>query len=97
MHYIVFAHGADSQIADDLGGQLSTEQWTECSKIVYTWINQLDKKLKRPIPLTLSLFGGYRKDDFESVLSLHTVDLVMCLNILCGAKIEFNPTIKVKE
>lgn len=97
VHYVVFAHGADSHIDDDLGGQLTTEQWIECSKIVYTWIKQLDKKLKRPIPLTLSLFGGYRKDDFESVLSLHIADLVACLNVLCGTEIDYNVNVKSKN
>ncbi len=97
VHYVVFAHGADSHIHDDLGGQLTTDEWIECSRIVYAWIKQLDKKLKRPVPLTLSLFGGYRRDDFESVLSLHTADLVMCLNVLCGAEIEYNVNVKSKN
>lgn len=97
VQYIVFAHGADSHIDDDLGGQVNTEQWLECSKIVYKWVKQLDRKLKRNIPLTLSLFGGYRKDNFESVLSLHTADLVMCLNTLCNADIDYQPIIKPRE
>ncbi len=94
VHYLVFAHGADSEINDDLGGQLTTEQWVECSSIFYKWIKQLDKKRKKQIPLTLTLFGGYRRDSFESVLSLHTSDLAMCLNVLCGAEIEYTPNVK---
>lgn len=97
IHYIVFAHGADSHLYDDLGGQLTTSQWLECSKIVYEWIKQTEKKIKKPIPLTLTLFGGYRKDSFESVLSLHTSDLVICLNILCGADIDYQPDVKQKK
>jgi len=97
VHYIVFAHGADSHTEDDLGGQVNTEQWLECSSIVYKWIKQMDRKLKREIPLTLTLFGGYRKDNFDSVLSLHTLDLVMCLNTLCGASIDYKPDIKQRE
>lgn len=69
----------------------------ECSKIVYEWIKQTEKKVKKSIPLTLTLFGGYRRDSFESVLSLHTADLVMRLNILCGADIDYQPIIKQKE
>lgn len=92
--YVVFAHGADSHIDDDLGGQLSTEQWLQCSTMVFQWIKKLDRKLKRPVPLTIALFGGYRSDDFQSVLSLHTASLAICLNTLCGADIDYKPTIK---
>lgn len=97
IHYLVFAHGADSHIDDDLGGQVNTEQWLDCSRIFYKWIKQLDKKLKRPIPLTLSLFGGYRKDNFESVLSLHTSDLVICLNTLCSSNIDYLLNVKQRK
>lgn len=97
VHYLVFAHGADSHIDDDLGGQLSTKQWIECSRIFYKWVKQLDNKLKHPIPLTLALFGGYRRDNFESVLSLHISDLAMCLNTLCGSKIDYLPNVKQRK
>lgn len=97
VHYIVFAHGADSHIDDDLSGQLMTEQWLACIQIVYDWIKRMDRKLKRPLPLTLTLFGGYRSDDFQSVLSLHTSDLVICLNTLCGAGIDYLPEIKQRK
>jgi hypothetical protein len=53
--------------------------------------------LGKQIPLTLSLFGGYRKDDYESILSLHTADLVKCLNILCGQNIHYFPKVKEKR
>lgn len=87
IQYIVFAHGADSTVDDDFEGQLTTEQWLECSHIVYNWIRITEAKLGRCIPLTLTLFGGYRKDDYNSVLSLHTADLVTCLKVLCGVEI----------
>jgi hypothetical protein len=48
------------------------------------------------IPLILSLFGGYRRDDYNSVLSLHTADLVMCLNILCGRKINYKTEVLLR-
>jgi len=89
VHYIVFCHGADSHEWDELASQLSTEEWVECSRIVYTFIRDLESSIGRQIPLILSLFGGYRRDDYNSVLSLHTTDLVTCLNILCGHNIDF--------
>jgi len=34
-------------------------------------------------------FGGYRKNDFDAVLSLHTADLVQCLHTLCGQDVKY--------
>lgn len=96
IHYVVFAHGADSQKDDDMGGQFTTQQWVQCSRIVYEWVTQLDNKLQRPLPLTLCLFGGYRSDDFRSVLSLHTADLVSCLNHLTKLHIKYKPFVTSK-
>ena len=92
--YVVFCHGADSHEWDDLGSQCSTEEWIHCSELVYLMINRVSQKLNRPIPLTLSLFGGYRHDDYNSVLSLHTADLCKCLDILCGQDIRYLPIVK---
>jgi acetoin utilization deacetylase AcuC-like enzyme len=97
IQYLVFCHGADSHEWDDLGYQLSTEEWIKCSEIFYTFVLNLQQKMKRQIPLCLSLFGGYRKDDYDSVLSLHTADLVQCLNILCGRNIPYVPRITPKR
>ena len=97
IHYLVFCHGADSHEWDDLGCQLSTEEWIECSEIFYGFVFNLQQKLNRQIPISLSLFGGYRNDDYNSVLSLHTADLVKCLNILCGQKIDYIPEVKEKD
>jgi acetoin utilization deacetylase AcuC-like enzyme len=94
IHYVVFCHGADSHEWDELSSQLTTEEWIECSLLVYSFINDLQVELQKQIPLILSLFGGYRKDDYDSVLSLHTADLVSCLNILCGGNIEYKPEVK---
>lgn len=94
--YLVFCHGADSHQADDLeGGQCTTEEWLECSKIFYQWVNKMDQLRGDPIPLVLSLFGGYRHDDYGSVISLHIADLVECLNTLCGRDVKYD--LKVKE
>lgn len=81
--YLVFAHGADSTEKDDsYGGRLSDDEWIEMSYIVYEFIKKIDTELGRPIPLTLSLFGGYRKN-FDEVLELHLKDLQICHAILC--------------
>ena len=94
VQYIVFCHGADSHEWDELASQLSTEEWVECSRIVYTFVRDLEISIGRQIPLILTLFGGYRRDDYNSVLSLHTTDLVTCLNTLCGHKVEYRTEVK---
>ncbi len=90
IHYLLFAHGADSHEWDDLSSQLTTDEWIRCSEMVYSFVREIQAKTGKQLPLTLALFGGYRKDDFNSVLSLHTVDLVSCLNELCGKKINYH-------
>jgi acetoin utilization deacetylase AcuC-like enzyme len=93
--YIVFCHGADSHEWDEgwnpgESGQCSTSEWIECSKIVYQFVMDMREKYNRYIPLTLSLFGGYRTDDYNQVLNLHCKDLIQALNICCGTSIEDN-------
>jgi acetoin utilization deacetylase AcuC-like enzyme len=83
VHYVVFAHGADSHEDDDLGGQCTTAEWLEASSLVYRMLDRLGQQLGRPIPLTLALFGGYREDNYEAVLQLHTADLIRCLQVVC--------------
>ncbi|MFN8714615.1 MAG: hypothetical protein ACK5Z2_17330 [Bacteroidota bacterium] len=95
--YIVFCHGADSHEHDDTRGQCTTAEWLECAQIFYDFIARIDRKRNTPMPLALCLFGGYRKDDFDSVLSLHTADLVCCLNTLCGQEIVFEAKVKKQE
>lgn len=97
VHYLVWCHGADSHEWDDLGDQCSTEEWLECSKIFYNFVKETEKELGRKIPLTLSLFGGYRQDDYESVLSLHTADLVIGLNILQDAGLVYEAKVKPRS
>jgi acetoin utilization deacetylase AcuC-like enzyme len=84
VHYVVFGHGADSHEWDELASQLTTEEWIECSRLVYNMIRDIEEETGMSIPLIIFLEGGYRKDDYNSVLSLHTTDLVQCLNILCN-------------
>lgn len=91
---VVWAHGADSHEDDDMGGVCTTKEWIDCSKMFYSWVNDINKKRKKPLPVMLTLFGGYRMDDYYSVLSLHTTDLVTCLNTLCGHNIEYKSDVR---
>jgi acetoin utilization deacetylase AcuC-like enzyme len=88
VHCICFAQGADSHRDDQLGSQCTTKEWIEAHKKIYYFIQDLTEVLKKPIPLTLSLFGGYRDDDYNSVLNLHLKNLVSCLQILCGQTVD---------
>jgi acetoin utilization deacetylase AcuC-like enzyme len=97
IHYVVWCHGADSHELDDLGGQCSTENWLECSKIFWKWVKEMDSQLGRPLPVSCSLFGGYRSDDYSSVLSLHTSDLVVCLNEIMEIGIDYKTCVKTKN
>jgi hypothetical protein len=84
----VFAHGADSHEDDDLGGQCTTAEWLDASSLVYGMLDRVGLQLRRPVPLTLALFGGYREDKYEAVLRLHTADLIRCLQIVCRSQDE---------
>jgi acetoin utilization deacetylase AcuC-like enzyme len=94
IHVVVFCHGADSHEWDDMHGQCTTAEWLKAGQIVYEWVRELDERRGQPLPLALALFGGYRRDDFDSVLALHAADLVACLNILCGHRIPYTPRVK---
>ena len=93
----MFCHGADSHEWDFLGGGLTTAEWIQCSRMVYNFIKELQEETNKQIPLSLCLFGGYRSDDYDSVLSLHTSDLIECLNILCGQNINYSPLVKARQ
>lgn len=101
IHYIMWCHGADSHDEDDLGGQADTKYWVKCSEAFYLWVNQLDEKLialgRKPLPVTLSLFGGYRRDSYGSVISLHIKDITVCLNELCGHYIQYEVNVAEKS
>lgn len=88
IQYVVMCHGADSHEKDQLGGQVTTEEWYEASRLVYNMIADVSAKLGRPIPLTIALFGGYRKDNYDAVLELHLGDLQIAYNTLTSNKLE---------
>ncbi len=88
VHYVVFAHGADSHVEDDLVGQCDTVHWILCAEIFAKWVNEVSTEIKKPLPVVLTLFGGYRKDNYDAVLDLHTKSLLVCSNIICGNNFE---------
>ena len=98
IHYVLWCHGADSHEDDDYGGQVNTKYWVECSEVFYAWVKGMDEKLKElgrnPLPIALSLFGGYRKDSYSSVLSLHIKDISVCLTNLCNNHIAYTAEVK---
>ena len=97
IHYVVWCHGADSHEWDDLGGGCSTLHWLECSNYFYEWVKKIDEKLGRPLPLSASLFGGYRSDDYASVLNLHLGDVACCINTLLDEQIKFEVEVKQRR
>jgi acetoin utilization deacetylase AcuC-like enzyme len=88
VHYVVFAHGADSHIEDDLKGQCDTTHWVLCAEIFSHWVNEVSNEIQKPLPVVLALFGGYRKDNYNAVLDLHTKSLITCSNIICENNFE---------
>lgn len=92
VHYVVYCHGADSHEWDDLGGQVTTDEWLQASRMVYMMLRSVADTIG-PVPLTLSLFGGYRADHYESVLDLHLADLHIALEILAGRENDFIPEV----
>ena len=96
IHYVVFAHGADSHSDDDLGGQCATWYWLECSNIFGTWVKRMSNLLGRDLPVVLALFGGYRKDDYNAVLDLHIKSILACSNVIYDQEIQENLVIPKK-
>jgi len=95
IHYLVFCHGADSHIDDNLSGKLSTENWLKCAEIFSDFVNEINKEREKPIPVTLTLFGGYRNgEDYEIVLNLHIKSIFIILNNFCKNDSKDNLIIK---
>ncbi len=57
--------------------------------MVFELVKTLSQKVNKHIPLTISLFGGYREDDYDSVLNLHLGTLISGMEILSGVKPKF--------
>lgn len=97
IHYVVWCHGADSHADDNLGHQCETEYWIACSTIFWKWVKEMDELLGRPLPVACALFGGYRDDDYTSVLSLHTADFVECMNHLLGLEVKYTIEVQPRQ
>lgn len=97
INYIVICSGADSHDQDDSVGRVNTEEWITAKVMVYSMIKRVNKKLNKLLPVTISLFGGYRRDDYNSVLDLHVADLVACHNILNSKDIKFDLKVSMSE
>lgn len=89
IQYVVACSGADSLIDDDLGSSCTLEEWVLCKQKVYSLIKRVSEKLQKPIPLTITLFGGYRDRHYTSVLDAHVLDLLECFSILLNKKIKY--------
>jgi acetoin utilization deacetylase AcuC-like enzyme len=96
IHYVVFAHGADSHADDDIGGGCNTKHWLLCASLFADWVNEISKEIGKPLPVTLALFGGYRSDNYNAVLDLHLKSLLQCAKTICQNKIEDNIVIPRK-
>lgn len=97
INYVVQCSGADSLRDDDMGGQLSFEEWIKCKKMIYKTIQKCSIKLKKPIPLIISLFGGYRRDHYQSVIDAHVMDLTVALGTLTKLNLIFRPNYQKVE
>jgi acetoin utilization deacetylase AcuC-like enzyme len=97
VHYVVFAHGADSHSDDDLGGNCGTWFWLECANAFAHWVNKVSEKMGKRLPVVLALFGGYRKDDYNTVHDLHIKSILKCSNVIYGQDIEDTLEIERKK
>jgi len=97
VNYVVFCSGADSLEDDDLGSQLSYEEWIDCKKLIYNFIKEISYKKNKPIPITITLFGGYRQDHYNSVLDAHTRDIITCMEILQNKNISYKSIYKKRK
>jgi len=97
IHYVVWCHGADSHADDNLGRHCNTEHWIACSTLFWKWVKEMDGLLGRPLPVSCALFGGYRDDDYNSVLSLHTGDFVECFKELLGVDVKYTIEVQPRQ
>jgi acetoin utilization deacetylase AcuC-like enzyme len=95
IHYIVWCHGADSHVYDDLGGNVNTEYWLLATETFNDWVLDVEQELGSHLPVIMSLFGGYRTSAYNSVLSLHIADLVLNANRLLDHTIAYEPVIEL--
>lgn len=97
VHYVVFAHGADSHEDDDLHGQNGTWYWLECSRIFGVWVNHISELLGKKLPVVLVLFGNERINEYKTVLDLHIKSILTCSNVIYNQDIKDNIIIDQKQ
>lgn len=68
---------------DDLGGKCDTDHWLQYADVFVHWVEEVSQSLGKPLPVTLALFGGYRRDDYSIVLDLH-LSSIERFRRLCG-------------
>ena len=97
---ICFAQGADSHEWDDLAPsdtRLSTVDWIYAHRMVFEKILEISRKRDKPVPLMISLFGGHRENDPNSIIHLHIMTLLSALEILSGIKSKYKLEEEIKE
>jgi acetoin utilization deacetylase AcuC-like enzyme len=93
IHYVVWCHGADSHVHDQLGGKVNTEYWLMATEYFCNWVKDVETVTGKHLPITISLFGGYRPDSYDSVLSLHIADLMLISDKLIGTTVNYAPEV----
>lgn len=78
--YVVWCHGADSCIGDNLGGSVNAEEWLMCTKMFKDCIKDIEQHIQRTFPVSYVLFGGYR-NNYNEVLDLHVLDTMELLKL----------------
>ncbi|MBV1858761.1 MAG: hypothetical protein KUG77_10145 [Nannocystaceae bacterium] len=91
---VCVGHGADSHEWDELGGSVTTEQWVQAARETYGMVRRASATLGRPVPVVIAFFGGYRDDDYTSVLELHTADVATALDTLADTELSYFPTVR---
>jgi len=86
--YVCVALGADNHEHDNLCGEghLTTEEWIAAVDLVFSFIRDSAIVRGTPLPVVLTLFGGYRDDHPESVLGLHAMGVARALYWLAGVR-----------
>jgi hypothetical protein len=69
----------------------------KCADYFWGWVREMDAKLGRSLPVSCALFGGYRDDDFNSVLSLHTGDLMSCIKNCLKVNVNYQVVVKPRK
>lgn len=94
---VCVGHGADSHEWDDLGGSVTTAQWLETARRTYAMLARASDRLRRPVPLVTSFFGGYRDDHYASVLDLHVADVAIARDVLAQTRTPFLPRVSAPQ